>query len=177
MWVPVPQDWNKACQLTSGLPAPPPPEPWRGLLPRAVLCFRDLSSIALSGAPGAGEAERLLGDQCSEQHCQAKLGTEEAQLQAWSREVGVDSRTVRGEGCSPHTPPLPPAGFSPARASEQQCSAQGLKGCESAGKPPLWPEGGREEPLATGTSLCISLPKAKSSNLGLRKSFFKLSVL
>lgn len=69
---------------------------------------------------------------------------------------------------STHTLSLPPVGFSPARVSEQQCSTLDLKGCQSAGNPTLWPEGG-EGPLATGTSLGISLPKAKSSNSGLRK--------
>lgn len=122
-----------------------------------------------------GGAERLLGDWCSEQYCQAKLGTEEAQLQAWSREGGVDSRTGRGEGFSPHTPPLPLAGFSPTRVSEQQCSVRGLKGCQSAGNPTLWLGGGAEGPLAMGTSLCISLPKAKSSNTGFRKKKFFLT--
>lgn len=109
-------------------------------------------------------------DWCPEQYCQAKLGTEEAQLQAWSRELGV-GRTTGGEGCSPHTHTLPPAGFSPARVSKQQCSTLHLKGCQSAGNPTLWPGGGGggEGPLATGTSLDISLPKAKSSNSNLRK--------
>ena len=41
---------------------------------------------------------------CSEQYCQAKLGTEEAQLQAWSREVGVDSRPGERRLLSTHTP-------------------------------------------------------------------------
>lgn len=73
------------------------------------------------------------------------------------------------EGCSPHTPPLPPAGFSPARVSEQQCSVHGLRGCQSAGNPTLGPRGGGEGPRAMGTSLYIALPKDKSSNPGLRK--------
>lgn len=67
------------------------------------------------------------------------------------------------------TPPLPPAGFSPARVSEQQCSTPGLKGRQSAQKPAPGPGGDVEVPLALGASLCISLPKAKSSNPGLRK--------
>lgn len=100
MWVPVPQGWRKACQLSPGLPAQ---KPWSGLLPRTGLCYGAFSSSALSGAPGAGEAERILGDWCPQQYCQAKLGTEEAQSQAWPREGGVGSRTA-GEGCSPHTP-------------------------------------------------------------------------
>lgn len=74
-----------------------------------------------------------------------------------------------GEGCSPHTPSLPPAGFSPARVSEQQCSTSGLKGCQSAGNPTLWPGEGGEGPLATSTSLCISLLKANSSNPSCRR--------
>lgn len=115
-----------------------------------------------------GKAERLLGDWCPEQYCQAKLGTEEAQLQAWSRELGV-GRMTGGEGCSPHADTLPPAGFSPTRVSEQQCSTLHLKGCQSTGNPTLQPGGGGEGPLATGTSLGIFLPKAKSSNSGLRK--------
>lgn len=36
MWVPVPQDWNKACQLMPGLPAQ---SAGSSLLPRAALCF------------------------------------------------------------------------------------------------------------------------------------------
>lgn len=35
MWVPVRQDWNKACQLISGLPAQ---KPWSRLVPGAALC-------------------------------------------------------------------------------------------------------------------------------------------
>lgn len=71
-----------------------------------------------------GKAERLLGDWCPEQDCQAKLGTEEAQLQAWSGELGV-GRTA-GEGLLSTHSPLPPTGFSPARVSEQQCSTLGF---------------------------------------------------
>ena len=60
---------------------------------------------------------------------QAKLGTEGAQSQAWLREGGVDSRPG-GEGCSPHTPPLPPAGFSPEElmSSSVQCTASEVVG-------------------------------------------------
>lgn len=140
------------------------------LLPRAGLRYRGLSREALSGAPGAGEAGRLLGDWCPEQCCQAKLGTEEAQLQAWSRELGVGRPAGEGLLSAPRS--LPPAGFSPARVSEQQCSTLGLKGGQSAGNPTLWPGGGGKGPLATGTSLGISLPKAKSSNPSSRKSCF-----
>lgn len=99
---------------------------------------------------------------------QAKLGTEEAQSQAWSREGGVDSRPGERRLLSTHTPSSTSWLLS-RRVSEQRCSVHGLRGCQSAGNPTLGPRGGGEGPLAMGTSLYIALPKDKSSNPGLRK--------
>lgn len=121
MWVPVPQDWNKACQLIPGLPAQ---KPWSSLLPGLVCVTEAYPELPFRVPQELGKAERLLGDWCPEQDCQAKLGTEEAQLQAWSGELGV-GRTA-GEGLLSTHSPLPPTGFSPARVSEQQCSTLGF---------------------------------------------------
>lgn len=53
MWVPVPQDWNKACQLIPGLPAQ---KSCSSPLPKATLCSHSLPSLPPLGAPGAWEA-------------------------------------------------------------------------------------------------------------------------
>lgn len=44
MWVPVSQDWNKACQLIPGLPAQ---KSCSSPLPKAVLCSHSLLSLPL----------------------------------------------------------------------------------------------------------------------------------
>lgn len=106
MWVPVPQDWNKPSQLIPGLPA------WKheaAFSPGLVCVTEAYPELPFQVPQELGKAERLLRDWCPEQYCQAKLGTEEAQLQAWSRELGV-GRTA-GERATFHTHILSPTSW------------------------------------------------------------------
>lgn len=76
MWVPVPQDWNKACQLIPGLPAQ---EPCSNPLPRAALCSQ--STVCPFGCPRSLGGIETSWRHRPRQYCQAKLETKEAQLQ------------------------------------------------------------------------------------------------
>lgn len=77
MWVPVPQDWNKACQLIPGLPAQ---KSCSSPLPKAALCSHSLLSLPLWVPQKPGSIETSWRH-CTGQYCQAKLETREAQLQ------------------------------------------------------------------------------------------------
>lgn len=168
MWVPVPQDWNKACQLIPGLPAQ---EPCSNPLPRAALCSQ--STVCPFGCPRSLGGIETSWRHCPRQYCQAKLETKEAQLQV---ERGRCGQEGWGDSCPLHAPPSS-IGISPVGTGGHQLQRLGLRGCLSAGNSTLWPREDEQRPLATDTTLSFSLLQAKSSHPNLGKLFLTFYAL